>query len=171
MKTKICSHCKTEKSINKFHKDKSRKDGLSHCCKKCGYEKSKTYHQSHKEKTHKRKFQYDRSLDGIFVNVRYSAKKRNIEFNFSKEGFVTWYNKQEQVCHYCKRNLEEIKKDKILNLNSYRFSIDRKNNNRGYILDNIVLCCLNCNIVKGKFFTEQEMLKMGSTLKEIFNNR
>jgi len=171
MKTKICSHCKLEKLANKFYKDKSRKDGLHHCCKKCFSIHQELYRKNHREEIHKKNFQYNRSLDGIFVNVRYSAKRRNIEFNLTKEEFIVWYNNQEKKCYYCKRNLEEIKKDKILNLNSYRFSIDRKDNNRSYSLDNIVLCCLGCNVVKGKFFTEQEMLKMGSVLKNIFNNR
>ena len=34
-KTKICSHCHLELSINQFYKNKSKKDGLGHCCKRC----------------------------------------------------------------------------------------------------------------------------------------
>lgn len=40
------------------------------------------------------------------------------------------------------------------------FSIDRKDNNKGYIMGNITLACKRCNIIKGKWFTEQEMLEI-----------
>ena len=35
MTTKICSKCKIEKPITEFHKNKSKKDGYGHICKKC----------------------------------------------------------------------------------------------------------------------------------------
>ncbi len=35
MKTKICSHCKIEKTITDFYKDNSKKDGYSYNCKRC----------------------------------------------------------------------------------------------------------------------------------------
>lgn len=47
-----------------------------------------------------------------------------------------------------------------------RLTIDRKNNNGNYCIDNIVLACYRCNTIKGDFFTEQEMLKIGKIIKE-----
>lgn len=35
MNTKVCSTCKTEKELNFFCKDKSRKDGICYTCKQC----------------------------------------------------------------------------------------------------------------------------------------
>ena len=35
METKICSHCKEQKPIDKFRKNKSTKDALSYQCKDC----------------------------------------------------------------------------------------------------------------------------------------
>jgi len=34
-KTKTCSHCKTRKTLKKFHKNKTSKDGYHHYCKTC----------------------------------------------------------------------------------------------------------------------------------------
>ena len=47
---KICSRCKTEKSVSEFHKDKNKKDGLNNICKMCAIEKGKKYRQANPEK-------------------------------------------------------------------------------------------------------------------------
>lgn len=44
MKTKICSKCKEELSINEFSRDKTSKDGLNHYCRACDSIKSKQWH-------------------------------------------------------------------------------------------------------------------------------
>lgn len=36
-------------------------------------------------------------------------------------------------------------------------TIDRKENDRGYVEDNVVPCCFNCNRIKGSFFSSDEM--------------
>jgi len=113
---------------------------------------------------------YSKTLSGIFTKIKHNAKKRNIIINFSKEDFIKWYDTQCQKCYYCNRTLKQTKKDKIFNNNSYRLSIDRKNNNEGYKLNNLVLACFNCNRIKSNVFTEQQMLKIGIVLQKIFNN-
>jgi len=47
---KKCSRCKEFKVIEAFHKDKSRKDGLSSTCKGCDAEYSRKYKQENPEK-------------------------------------------------------------------------------------------------------------------------
>ena len=41
--TKVCSRCKRELPISEFSKDKSSKDGLQYCCKKCKKVSQKAY--------------------------------------------------------------------------------------------------------------------------------
>jgi hypothetical protein len=123
------------------------------------------------EKHKKYKFLYSQSLNGIYIGTKYEAKKRKIDFSITKEDFIKWYNQQEKKCHYCGRSVEESNKDKFLNQDFYRLSIDRTDNNKGYQLNNIVLSCLNCNRIKSRFFTYFEMIKIGSVLKEIFAYR
>ena len=47
---KKCSRCQTEKDINSFFSDKSKKDGKSYICKLCHREISKRYYYDNKEK-------------------------------------------------------------------------------------------------------------------------
>jgi hypothetical protein len=189
---KRCSKCNLELLINQFAKDNNRKDGLCCWCKNCYIKYRKSYYELNKEEikkqckqqskkyylTHKkeRKNYYNINIEKIkkyrltpkyiYIEIKQSAERRDIEFNISREEFINWYNSQEQKCHYCGRTIEEIKQD-IKEKNTYRirFSIDRKDNNRGYTLDNIVLCCFRCNMTKSNYFTEQEMLKIAEIIK------
>ena len=47
--TKICSHCKVEKSVEEFSKDNSREDKLRYWCKDCESAHHKEYYEQHKE--------------------------------------------------------------------------------------------------------------------------
>lgn len=48
--TKFCTCCKTDKSIDQYHKDKRRKDGFSFYCKPCVKEKMQAQYIKHKDK-------------------------------------------------------------------------------------------------------------------------
>lgn len=47
MKTKICTKCKKEKSLNKFYKATAHLDGLTYYCKSCIKIKNKEYLENH----------------------------------------------------------------------------------------------------------------------------
>jgi hypothetical protein len=61
-----------------------------------------------------------------------SAKKRNLEFEISDDDFL---NIVKQPCHYCKYN------DSVI-------GVDRKDSNKGYIYNNVLPCCEQCNLMK-----------------------
>ena len=46
METKQCSGCKIEKGLSNFSKNRSRKDGIQHSCKKCCREYDRKYRQT-----------------------------------------------------------------------------------------------------------------------------
>jgi hypothetical protein len=50
METKVCSKCKSEKGLDEFGKDTTRKGGYSYLCKICLIEKSRSYKERNKEK-------------------------------------------------------------------------------------------------------------------------
>jgi hypothetical protein len=159
--------------------------------KKSILENAKKYYQDNKEKIlklDKRYYKKNKKLIGIkskqyrkinkekikntlytplyiYFRTKGNANFRKIEFNISKEDFISWYIKQKQECYYCKRTLEKIKNDnregKRFNM---RFSIERTNNEKGYFLNNIKLVCFRCNQTKSNFFTEQEMLEIGKII-------
>lgn len=49
-------------------------------------------------------------------------------------------------------------------MNCKRLTIDRKNNNLPYSIENIVFACTWCNKVKGEILTEEEMLQTGKII-------
>lgn len=180
MKTKKCHQCKKELSIIEFKKTKRYKDNLNCWCRKCTNEYMRNHRRKPKTKEYLRNYQikyrktpkykkyihdYSQTPEGIYRILKGSAIKRNLSVDFKIEVFIKWYNNQEQKCYYCNRTLNEIKRDiKERNVNKNRLSIDRKDNTKGYNLDNIVLACMRCNTIKSSYFTEKEMLKIGKLI-------
>jgi len=161
MKTKICSICKKELSTINFCKSPTGKYGVYSICKKCDCERNKKYCKKHKIEISKREEKRSKCPKRIYYVIEKSAKIRKMEFNLPKNDFISWYDNQEKKCYYCKRTVDEIKQDiREAKRNKNRLSIDRKNNKKGYELNNIVLACYRCNTIKGNYFTEQEMLKI-----------
>ena len=76
---KICSKCRLWYSLDRFGKDKSRKDGLNCWCKEC----LKEYAQSEKgkmvnTKAHKK---YDKSIKGKIKIAKSHAKGKGLGWN------------------------------------------------------------------------------------------
>jgi len=133
-------------------------------------ETAKKYRSKSEVKQYQKEYliKYKQKPKEIYRGIYHSAKKRNIIINFSKEEFINWYNNQDKKCYYCKRDIKEIikveKKHKFYK-RFKRLTIDRKDNRKGYVLNNIVLACRRCNSIKGDYFTEQQMLKIGKTIR------
>lgn len=129
--TKSCGCLKLEKS-----KEQGRINGLS---------------TKHKENT---------SAYGLYSRYKGAAKSRNKEFNLTFDDFKILILNN---CNYC--GIEP--KQKVVGyINTKGEStpllyngIDRVDNTKGYILDNVVTCCGNCNI-----------MKMACSLEEFKNN-
>jgi len=65
-----------------------------------------------------------------------------------------------EPCHYCGGFLNET-----------GCGLDRKNNGFGYISDNVVPCCKQCNRVKGHDFSYEEMTLIAPVLRKIRSAR
>lgn len=146
-------------TYRKTHQDKIRKYRDEH--KEQLSQKSKNYNIKNKDKIRT----FNLTPKGIYNRLKVTSKSRNIYINITEEDFINWYNNQEKKCYYCCRTLEELKQDiREENKHKDKMSIDRKDNNEGYVLNNMVLACTRCNLVKGNYFTEREMLKIGEIL-------
>lgn len=161
MKTKLCSKCQNLKLFKEFYKDKRKKSRLYSRCKKCCYVTSKKYTQSLLGKAMLKRYYH--STKGIYNQLKTTAKRKQIDFKLNKKLFIRWYNKQIKICIYCKRLEFQVIKD--YNGRHNRLTIDRKDNKKGYKLNNITLCCHKCNTIKGDVFTYKEMIKIGKILK------
>lgn len=94
----------------------------------------------------------------VFNNYKQSAKKNDRAFDLSRELFEKLISSD---CYYCGLP-PSIKRDSYNNRDKESFyynGIDRKDNNQGYIIENSVPCCTECNFLK-KDYNEKEFLEL-----------
>lgn len=150
---KVCPQCKINKSFCDFYRDKSKKFCLETYCKACSLirrRKYKTKPYSTNE-LHKRYIKFRNLAKTKFHSIKTNCPRRGVEFNLNKEEFIEWYDTSKKNCFYCGRQLTQFERG------SDSLTIDRVDNAIGYEITNIVLCCRRCNIIKGSWFTSQEM--------------
>ena len=142
---RVCSQCKELKGDSCFGKWRYGKAGLRSYCKGC----ANSYMKGH----------YNKTPTGRYHQLKYNAKQAGIEFTIEKVDFLAWFSQQNMRCHYCKRDISFAQNKG----NTHKLSsatIDRLNPNKGYSAANMVLACRQCNMVKGNWFTEEQMLEI-----------
>ena len=92
------------------------------------------------------------NMRAMIGSYKKSAKKRKIEYKLTDEQLVEIARKD---CYYCGAKPNNISKHPGSNGEYIYNGLDRVNNSKGYITDNIVPCCKDCNRSKYKR-TEQE---------------
>lgn len=108
-------------------------------------------------KTYKRSnalSKFEASLNGLYYEYNRNAKKRNKIFELTKEQFKELTS---QNCHYCNKQPSKIFYKKRCNGAYIYNGIDRKDNTKGYTLENSLPCCYECNTIKGEHLTYEEM--------------
>ena len=168
MKTKYCKHCQKDKPIDKFSKGKHGEDNLQFYCKECNAELNKQYregnlqsvklqqakwYKENRERINIKKTKYRDGALGRYCQIKVRAKKRNIEFLISKGEFTDWFTTRIGLCHYCGRELSKYRNGSLRGL-----TIDRRDNDRPYEMSNLVLACSRCNLMKGSWLTEEQMI-------------
>jgi hypothetical protein len=82
----------------------------------------------------------------VWQGYKAGAKKRNIKFNLTKDEF---FELCDQNCYYCGQKPSQVRKARNGKLSNFIYNgIDRKNNDKGYEIDNVVPCCGLCNKMK-----------------------
>jgi hypothetical protein len=66
-------------------------------------------------------------------------------------------------CHYCGDTIRWA--DETKRKQSSASNLDRKDNNKHYTLDNVVVCCLRCNKAKNTHFTYEEWTLLGNMIR------
>jgi 5-methylcytosine-specific restriction endonuclease McrA len=156
---KRCPKCHQTRPLREFTKRKDSKDGLDFWCKKCKLDNQHNW--KNKDRAHYRALRrVSRKRWGVTPRGRYDRLRTNAKRHgfpwpaFTSAEFVEWFLKQKNRCHYCGIQLTDGGLTKI--------NIDRKDNSHGYTLENIALSCKKCNLIKGAWFTELEMLDIAN---------
>lgn len=147
---KVCTRCGKLLDESQFSKEKRTKDGLRRQCKSCDKEYAWAYYHNADS--------IGRLLHRM-RNTKVRAKNKGISFTIDYHEYIGWFRLQPKNCYYCGSPLTNGKhtKHKLTDM-----TLDRKNPNQGYSLQNIVLCCRRCNMIKGNWFTEQQMLEIAN---------
>jgi len=145
IETKICCRCKEELEVDKFGRDKSRKDGLKRACKECRKIGATKYKDKNKEVIKTKDKQYKESIknDEHFKARRIKesqirrARKLSLPCTFSLE---EWENAKlcfNNRCCYCGEELPLVQE--------HYLALSKGGN---YTKANIIPSCQGCNLSK-----------------------
>jgi hypothetical protein len=115
MEKKICSKCKIEKDVCKFHKWKYSPDGYKNICKECRKQETKSYYENNNEKikTNVSKYRAEniKKVESLRKKIYERDKEKilsvNKNYRDKNKDKIKEYKKQ-----YLENNKEEIKKKK-----------------------------------------------------------
>lgn len=115
----------------------------------------------HKERVSKRPYEW------IFKILKRSSRSMGRICELTYEDIVefTKYNN----CHYC--GCEIIWQEHQTKESKTAYYIDRKDSNLGYLKENCVVCCSDCNRIKSNRFNYEEMIRLGKIIGEIRKDR
>jgi hypothetical protein len=88
----------------------------------------------------------------MFRRVKTKCKSRNIDFDLKLDDIVKIYSNFEGLCPYCENKMiadDEKKKP----------SLDRIDNSKGYVQNNCLLVCLECNHQK-HYLSKKQIINM-----------
>ena len=169
MMTSNCFYCDfiSDKSLNGIDRMDSmgsyEKKNVVSCCKNCNFMKGSLDPETFIKRCHhiSKHFGGNGSLDkevwSDSKSVPYKeylrrAMKKDLDFALTKDQFIKIVNDN---CYYCDKEKSE----------NHKNGIDRKDNKIGYIIDNCVTCCGQCNYMKGSL-TEDEFINTCKRVSE-----
>lgn len=140
-----CKVCKKIMPTESFSKAGKR----NRICRVCSQEKLKVWKGEGGGEKNRASRIYQRS--------RSRARKNGIESRLTLSEFKDWFEREtnEGVCFYCQHPLD------LANPNSLQgITLDRMDNTKGYEVGNMVLACRRCNVIKGSWFSFEEMIEI-----------
>lgn len=113
METKFCCKCERDLPLSMFHKDKSRKDGLSCYCKECRLTYAKEHHIKVRDKHKEYKKKYWGENKHRFVEERRKYREEHREYMkiWHKQDYAK--NKHKILSEAYKHKKERLKNDPI----------------------------------------------------------
>ena len=130
-------------------------------CKICSKKYDREYRRTYVAKFRETQRRWTQTPKGVFKSLKNSIRGHKVLI--TQEMFAEWYQSQPKICCYCGITVEEMKliPDRYNN-KVFRLTVDRLDSSKGYEEGNLALCCLRCNHIKGDFFTQSEMVEIGT---------
>lgn len=143
--SKTCTKCRKVKPLSEFPIYNGKVN--SHC-KQCRRDYGARYRNTPK---------------GIYHNIKNrEALRKRKPFKITEEEFLKWFEVQSKQCYYCGISWENAHlMRKHFGAHGVQLSVDCMENDKGYVLGNIVLACDRCNFIKSNIFTSREMKEIG----------
>jgi hypothetical protein len=165
-----CTRCKTEDK-EAFHPCRQKLGAHRGFCRKCHNDcvrkHAPKYRAQHRERIKAYTREYNkteafaraqvkgrRSAKGRFGQGKHSAKRRGMVWELTLEQHAQLLSSGK--CEYCKGALGPCGS-----------GLDRKDNSRGYTLDNCVPCCGDCNTIKADVLDYEEMKLVAEVLRAV----
>ena len=165
---KKCSICKKSLGLDKFYL--SHNGRYNFCCIPCDKKRKATYRLVNKDKIALSEHKYMNTERGYVMEVIngifYRHKKKNARLKWVPEctkqeiyaELMLYIQDHGRVCEYCKETWTYKRvlgnKQREFNKRGPRidtnFSIDRFDSTKTYVLDNLVFCCVGCNLRKNQ---------------------
>lgn len=101
------------------------------------------YHEGYRDTMLEKQRLYRQTTKGKYSYLKARSKSRNIEMLLTEDEYSNIIT--EAVCVYCNGELPPSS-----------YGLDRKDNNVGYTIENVVPCCKDCNTFKSDKFTHEE---------------
>lgn len=155
MKTCTNKDCKeiNPQPLDNFCKNNASTDGLQYKCRSCSSINFKEWQNINREHNRARQIIANRTQHRRLGGAKRDAKIRGYDWTLTQE---EWFAQiAENKCHYCQGILNETGSN-----------LDRKDNSIGYLLTNVVPCCIECNTIKGPYLSYEEMLIVSKALRE-----
>lgn len=138
---KYCTFCQIEHPVTTEYWTIRKTTGRPNQCRERVRYNSKEYTKKSKAKRYEWHQKYKETPNGRFYRARIKAKKRKIEWQLNLDQYIQLVKNN---CYYCKDTLSKS-----------AGNLDRVDNFKGYELNNVVPCCINCNVAKGTKTTEE----------------
>jgi len=157
---KKCSKCNLVQELDDFYNHNNTRDGKTHHCKKCmtayrkeNAEKQRLYMKNLRDTDNERLKKMKRTSYRntppylkVFYHSQGSAKIKNIEFNLQPEDIIV-----PNECPYLKVPFIIGTKESY----QYTHSLDRIDNDKGYIKGNVEVITKKANSMKNNASTEE----------------
>ena len=165
---KKCNLCNKDLPLKEFYR--SHNGSYNFCCKPCDRNRKAVYRAENKEKIALSEHKYMNTERGyvmeVINGVFYRYKKKNARLKWKPEctkeeiyaELMLYIQDHGRNCEYCKEpwTYKRVLGNKEREYNSRgpkittNFSIDRLDATKTYVLDNLVFCCVGCNLRKNQ---------------------